>query len=117
MKLIVLFVLDFRTLRAKDITPYHVQLCISLLLMYVFVLVLFVTGSVDPANTLYGGCIFVSITVHYFALVAVMWMGAEALVMFQKIIIVFVQLTKMQLTIVSIICWSKHSLHSFATCS
>ena len=75
--------------------------------MYIFTLALVVTGSVDTVNILYGGCIFISVTVHYFTLVAVMWMGAEALVMFQKVIIVFVQLTKMQLIIVSMICWSK----------
>ena len=77
--------------------------------MYFFSLALVVTGSLDTVNILYSGCIIVSVTVHYFALVAVMWMGAEALVMFQKIIIVFVRLTKMQLTIVSIICWSKRT--------
>lgn len=86
---------------------YHIQLCLSLFLMYTVALALVVTGSLDAAHILYGGCIFVSITVHYFTLVAVMWMGAEALVMLQKVVIVFVRLTVTQLVIVSIICWSK----------
>ena len=48
-----------------------------------------------------------SLLVHYFTLVAVMWMGAEALLMFQKLVIVFVRVTKKFIVIVSIICWGK----------
>ena len=38
----------------------------------------------------YEVCVTVSVLVHYFTLVSVMWMGAEALLMFQKLVIVFV---------------------------
>ena len=48
-----------------------------------------------------------SLLVHYFTLVAVMWMGAEALLMFQKLVIVFVRITTKFIIFVSIICWSK----------
>ena len=49
-----------------------------------------------------------SLLVHYFSLVAVMWMGAEALLMFQKIVIVFVQITAKFIIIVSVIYWSEY---------
>ena len=48
-----------------------------------------------------------SLLVHYFTLAAVMWMGAEALLMFQKLVIVFVRITTKYIVIMSIICWSK----------
>ena len=47
----------------------------------------------------------VSVLIHYFTLVAVMWMGAEALLMFQKLVIVFVQITTRFIVILSLICW------------
>ena len=62
-----------------------------------------VQGKTDP----YEGCVMVSILVHYFTLVAVMWMGAEALLMFQKLVIVFTRVTTKFIVCVSIICWSK----------
>ena len=49
----------------------------------------------------------VSALVHYFTLVAVMWMGAEALFMFQKLVLVFVEITTKYIIIVSVICWGK----------
>ena len=42
---------------------------------------------------MHGGCVAISVIVHYFTLAAVMWMGAEALLMFQKLVIVFFQIT------------------------
>ncbi len=55
----------------------------------------------------YGGCVFVSVLIHYFTLVAVMWMGAEALLMFQKLVIVFMRITTKFLVILSLVCWCK----------
>ena len=62
-----------------------------------------------PPKNLYGGCVAVSATIHYFTLAAVMWMGAEALLTFQKFVIVFRsrQLTTKYITIVSIVCWGE----------
>ena len=60
-----------------------------------------------PPKNLYGGCVTVSALIHYFTLVAVMWMGAEALLMFQKLVIVFIQITTKYITIVSIVCWGE----------
>lgn len=63
--------------------------------------------SAENITSLYGGCVSVSVLVHYFTLVAVMWMGAEALFMFQKLVLVFVQITTKYVVIVSVVCWGK----------
>ena len=55
----------------------------------------------------YGVCVAMSALLHYFTLVAVMWMGAEALLMFQKLVIVFAQITTKYIIIVSLVCWCK----------
>ena len=72
---------------------------------------MFVGLSVSSESDMreYGGCVTVSVLLHYFTLVAVIWMGAEAFLMFQKLVIVFVTITKKYIVTVSIICWSKYS--------
>ena len=77
------------------------QLSLALLGM----LLVFVVG-IDRTEV-FEGCVTVSVLIHYFTLVAVMWMGAEALLMFQKLIIVFVQITARYIIIVSFVCWCK----------
>ena len=57
----------------------------------------------------------VSALVHYFAVTSVLWMGAEALLMFHKVVIVAIDfthniVTTKYITTVSIICWSKNTL-------
>ena len=66
----------FRKQRQKDVSKFHIQLCCALIGM----LLVFVIG-IDRTESL-GGCVTVSVLIHYFTLVAVMWMGAEALFMF-----------------------------------
>ena len=77
------------------------------MLIVSFVLVVL---SAENIASLYGGCVTVSILVHYFTLVAVMWMGAEALLMFQKLVIVFVRITTKFIVAVSTVCWSKYNI-------
>ena len=72
----------------------------------------FVVLSAETIPALYGGCVFVSLLVHYFALTLVLWMGAEALLMFQKLVIVFAQTTTKYIVILSIICWCKPLISS-----
>ena len=67
--------------------------------------------SAESVASLYGGCVTVSVLVHYFTLVAVMWMAAEALLMFQKLVIVFVRITTKFIVGISILCWSKCNVH------
>lgn len=66
-----------------------------------------VTVSPGTTDLLYGGCMTISVLVHYFALVAVMWMGAEALLMFRKVVIVFIHITTKYIIAVSLVCWCK----------
>ena len=68
-------------------------------------LIVFVAG-IDKTNV-YGGCVAASALIHYFTLAAVMWMGAEAVLMFQKLILVFHQTTTKFIVVVSLICWGK----------
>ena len=91
----------FRKLRKRDASKFHVQLCIAIFCM----LLVFVAGIDRTGNM--GGCVTVSALIHYFTLVAVMWMGAEALLMFQKLVIVFTQITTKYIIGVSIVCWCK----------
>lgn len=84
----------------------HIQLCLAMLLMLIVSLA-FVVLSAETIPALYGGCMFVSVLVHYFALTSLLWMGAEALLMFQKLVIVFVQTTTKYIIILSIVCWCK----------
>ena len=101
-----MYSLQKRKLREKDASKYHVQLSLAILFMLVVSLAL-IALSAENVAALYGGCVMVSIFVHYFTLVAVMWMGAEALLMFQKLVIIFTRITTKFIVYVSIICWSK----------
>ena len=94
--------IPLRKLRKRDASKFHVQLCIAMFCM----LLVFLTGV--QRTSVYGGCVTVSLLIHYFTLVTVMWMGAEAVLMFQKLVIVFVTITTKYLVIVSFICWCKY---------
>ena len=61
--------------------------------------------SAEGAVPYYGGCVTLSVLVHYFALVSVLLMAAEALLMFRKLTSPFSQITRRYNIIVSIICW------------
>lgn len=106
--------LYYRKLREKDASKYHIQLCLAIFLMLAVSLVLVVLSAEDVV-TLYGGCVTVSIFIHYFTLVAVLWMGAEALLMFQKLVIIFTRITTKFIILVSVICWSKYNNSEIAS--
>ena len=91
----------FRKLRQKDVTKFHLQLALSLILM----LIVFVAGIDRTENR--AGCITVGVLLHYLILVTFMWMGAEAVLLFQKLVIVFMKVSVKYLIIVSIICWGE----------
>ena len=78
------------------------QLSLALLGM----LLVFVVG-IDRTEV-FEGCVTVSVLIHYFTLVAVMWMGAEAVLIFRKLVIVFVHITTRFIIIISLICWCKY---------
>ena len=68
-------------------------------------LLVFVIG-IDRTEKL-GVCVTVSALIHYFTLSSVMWMGAEAIVMFQKLDREFVHTTTRQIVTISLVCWGK----------
>ena len=68
-------------------------------------LIVFVAGIDKTSHR--GGCITTGVFIHYFTLVAMMWMGAEAVLMFQKLVIVFTNITSRHILVVSIICWGE----------
>ena len=82
-----------RKLRHRDVSKFHAQLCVALLCM----LLVFVTGINRTAGL--GGCVVASLLIHYFTLCSVMWMGGESFLMFQKLVRVFAQTTKRQITL------------------
>ena len=88
-----------RKLRNRDISKFHAQLSIAIFGM----MIAFVAG-IEQTQSI-GGCVTVSLLVQYFSLASVMWMTAEAWLMFQKFVIVFVQITTRYIVIVSLICW------------
>ena len=64
------FLLYLISCRQKDISKFHVQLAVSLMLM----LIVFVAGIDRTKNR--AGCITVGVLLHCLILVAWMWMGA-----------------------------------------
>ena len=68
-----------------------------------FMLIVFVAGIDRTENR--AGCITVGVLLHYLILVTWMWMGAEAVLLFQKLIIVFKQITTFQHLFISVLSW------------
>ena len=103
----VLFFTTSRKLRKKDASKFHIQLCLAMLFMLTvsFVLVVY---SAQSFPIIYEGCVAISVLVHYFTLASVMWMGAEALLMFKKLVLVFSEITAKFIVSVSIVCWSTY---------
>ena len=95
----VITLLFIKKIRQKDVSKYHIQLCCALIGM----LLVFVIG-IDRTEH-FGGCVTASVFIHYFTLAAVMWMGAEALFMFQKLVLVFFKATTRYTVVLSLICW------------
>ena len=100
--------LSHRKLRERDHSKLRIQLSIALICL----LVVFAAGvnrtEIEPV------CVTVGAVLHYFLLVTWMWMGAESLLLFQKLVIVFVNTSKQYLITLSIICWGK-LLHTHVT--
>ena len=57
-------------------------------------------------------CAAVASLIHYFTLVSVMWMGAMALLMFQKLIFAFEKASFKYVLLVSLVSWCKSSNQS-----
>ncbi|XP_003385399.2 PREDICTED: adhesion G-protein coupled receptor G2-like [Amphimedon queenslandica] len=98
--LTIITLIIIKKFRERDVSKFHIQLCLSL----IFMLIVFVAG-IDRVSVRVG-CVTVGVLIHYFALVSWMWMGAEAVMMFQKLVIVFSNITWKYILFVSIICWA-----------
>lgn len=97
-----------RKLRERDASKFHAQLCIAILLM----LLVFIVGIDRTENTIV--CTTISALIQYFTLASAFWMGAEAVLMFKKLIIVFGRTTSLFIGLVSLICWG-NDLGSYST--
>ena len=62
--------------------------------------------TIDKTENI-GACVAVSVMIQYFTLVVFMVMAAEALLMFQKLVLVFVQITVTYQVVNSFVCWGK----------
>ena len=70
-----------------------------------FMLIVFVAGIGRTENR--AGCITVGVLLHYLILVNWMWMGAEAVLLFQKLVAAYKKPTKLFIVIISIVFWGK----------
>ena len=91
----------YRKIRSRDVAKVHFQLCVALLGMLVF----FLIGIRRTENVIL--CTVMSLLIHYSTLASAMWMGAEAVLMFQKLIIIFGSITRRYFIVSSLICWCK----------
>ena len=73
-------------------------------------LLVFVIGAERTEHII--GCTLASVLIQYFTLASVFWMGAEAVLMFKKLIIVFGRISTTFIVVISLICWGmfKHVL-------
>ena len=94
---------SYRKLRVRDASKFHIQLCIAIFLM----LLAFLVGVTRIETTI--GCTISSVLIHYFTLASVFWMGAEAVLMFKKLIIVFGRISTTFVVVISLICWGMFS--------
>ena len=65
-------------------------------------MMLFFLVGIDRTENKYV-CTAMSILIFYFTIASVCWMGAEAVLMFQKLILVFSKTTNRQIVIISVI--------------
>ena len=98
--------LFIRKLRALDATKFQVQFCISLLGM----LVVYLIGVTRNENEIV--CTLMSALLQYFVLSSTLWMVAQGVLMFKKLVLVFGIISKRFLVIVSLLCWCKRCTSS-----
>ena len=66
-------------------------------------LLVFVVGVKRTEHII--GCTLASVLIQYFTLASAFWMGAEAILMFKKLIIVFGRISTTFIVVISLICW------------
>ena len=83
---------------------FHIQLCFAIFFMLFFFLV-GIERTEHPVS-----CTIFSLVIQYFTLASVAWMGAEAVLMFVKLVFPFKKLTTKHRLLISIIAWCKYSV-------
>ena len=68
-------------------------------------LLTFTVGITQTDNEI--ACTGISMVILYFTLASAFWMGAEAILMFQNLVIAFGQTTKLFIVVISLIAWGK----------
>ena len=91
----------FRSNRKKISTAVHMQLCVSIFLMFLVFLV-----GVDRTENEHV-CAAMSYLIHYFTMASVMWMFAEAVCMVKSFLIVFGKITTKFIVSLSLCAWGK----------
>ena len=99
----------YRNICKKDVTKFHIQLALSMLLMLFSSLINYIFSFNTELNILLGQhyCILASFF-EYTTLVVAMWMGAEGFLLFQKLLLVFKKTTTLYIIVVSLICWGEY---------
>ena len=97
----------YRNIRKKDVTKFHIQLALSMLLMLLTNLINYVVNTELNILLRQRYCIFVAFF-WYTILVVLMWMGAEGVLLFQKLLLVFKKTTTLYIIVVSLICWGEY---------
>ena len=87
-----------RKIRQKEISKFHAQLCIAIFCMLLFFLI-----GIDRTESEVG-CTISSLVIQYFTMASVAWMGAEAVLMFHKLIIVF---GHVHMVFLSVLAWGE----------
>ena len=96
------FFFQCRKIRKRESVKFRLQLCLAIMCF----LLAFVIGF--ERTEVYGVCVGASLLIQYFALVSILWMWAEAVLMFQKLVLVFMKVTKRYQVIMSLVCWRKY---------
>ena len=101
----------FRNLRQSEPRKVIIQLSTSLLCLYLTFIILFAIDkhhSYDPncKTDATVGCITLAVVLHYFTLTTVMWMGVEARMLYNYLVVIF-DTKKGPLTPAVIIAWGK----------
>ena len=86
----------------KDVTKFHIQLALAILLLTIMQ----IATAIIQATSI-AGCITYIAALYYCLLAAFMWMGAEGVLLCQKVFCVFKKTTTLYLFIVSFVCWGK----------
>ena len=105
----------FRNLRKSQPRKVIIQLSTSLLCLYLTFIILFAIDTHHSYVDSYDsncksdatvGCITLAAVLHYFTLTTVMWMGVEARMLYNYIVVIF-DTKKGHLTLAGIIAWGK----------